>query len=162
MINILFIFEGVVRAKKSMKRTIAISFLLLANIIILAHVIVPHHHHEGMPVAFCKISFSDDNSERTHSSHSHSNGKDDHSHDSEVNCTLCQLYIRAEINSSLSSLASALANLHIDFPVICYNISTLTDIQESEGLPFRQKPYTISYHSHYIVHSLGLRAPPVC
>ncbi|MDR2917252.1 MAG: hypothetical protein LBV74_20860 [Tannerella sp.] len=145
-----------------MKRTIAISFLLLANIIILAHVVIPHHHHNGMPVAFCKISLSDDNSEYTHSFHSHSDGENDHSHESDANCTLCQLYIRADLNNSPSSLTSALANFHIDIPTFCLDISSLTDIQGFESLPFRHKPHIISYHSHYIVHSLGLRAPPIC
>jgi hypothetical protein len=34
-----------------MKRSVSIIFLLLANVFLLAHAVVPHHHHDSMPVA---------------------------------------------------------------------------------------------------------------
>ncbi len=30
-----------------MKRKVSIMFLLLANVFLLAHAVVPHHHHDG-------------------------------------------------------------------------------------------------------------------
>ena len=34
-----------------MKRSVSIIFLLLANVFLLAHAVVPHHHHDSVSVA---------------------------------------------------------------------------------------------------------------
>lgn len=38
-----------------MKRAISIFFILLANVAILVHVVVPHHHHNTIPVAIVNV-----------------------------------------------------------------------------------------------------------
>jgi len=35
----------------SIKKAIATFFILFAGTIILAHAVIPHHHHDGIPVA---------------------------------------------------------------------------------------------------------------
>lgn len=37
--------------KLRMKRSVSIMFLLLANVFLLAHAVVPHHHHDSVSVA---------------------------------------------------------------------------------------------------------------
>ena len=51
-----------------MKRSVSIIFLLLANVFLLAHAVVPHHHHDNMPVAVLDL-------------HGHHHDNDSHHHD---------------------------------------------------------------------------------
>lgn len=57
-----------------MKRVTAIIFVLLANISLLAHAVIPHHHHDRMAVAIVDMVAT----EQVHHEHSHD---DSHSHD---------------------------------------------------------------------------------
>jgi len=45
-----------IRLKMSVKKTISLSFLLLANVIMLAHSVVFHHHHDQTSAAVCALS----------------------------------------------------------------------------------------------------------
>ena len=67
------------------KRTTAVAFLMLANFILLAHAVVPHHHHNKQVCL-----------EKTHCIHDgftdeHDNNRDSHSHDGENNHNDCVL-----------------------------------------------------------------------
>ena len=55
-----------------MRKIVAISFLLIANLILLAHSFVPHHHHEGVPICFSSHKHSYD----CDKAHSHSDCDD--------------------------------------------------------------------------------------
>lgn len=43
-------FEIILRVKK----TLSILMLLMANVLILAHAVIPHHHHDKVAVAIFK------------------------------------------------------------------------------------------------------------
>jgi hypothetical protein len=124
-----------------MKKTIALFFLLIPSMVILAHAIVPHYYDNIL---------SAQESDKTDE------------HDATESCLLSQVYIKINkeeqlfhfIDFDLSfGLLTCLVSL---FPV--NPVAKITDLNSS---PFRQKPYLLSYHIEFISHSLGLRAPPV-
>ncbi|MDR2804571.1 MAG: hypothetical protein LBB85_02865 [Dysgonamonadaceae bacterium] len=146
-----------------MKRAFGISFLLLANIIILAHSAIPHHHHNGMPVAHATTHHEHDDAGHDHHHHDTEqpvkHDGNSHRHNMAEDCLLRKVYVKA------SNDERAFRFMDNDFaPFFClfvlhttYSIPKITDY----GLPFRQKPYLISCLTEYISQSLGLRAPPV-
>ena len=111
----------------SVKKAIALSFILLANAILLAHAVMPHHHHDDGN----KIE----------------------------ECPLKAVYVRFDNNKSLVDLSN---DNSIQYPVLfLFPVNPVVEITKLESLPFRQKPYLLSYHTGYISQSIGLRAPPV-
>jgi hypothetical protein len=149
----------------SIKKAVSFSFLLLASMILLAHSLIPHHHHNQIPVAL-NIANHEHGSDATHDHHHHDDAApaehNDNSHGHEVieDCLLEKAFVR------IGSDRQAFQTLDFNFDLLpCllplfsgYSISQITD----NGLPFRQKPYLQSFHTDYISQSLGLRAPPVC
>ena len=118
-----------------MKKRIALFFLLLANTILLAHAVIPHHHLEDIqPVGQCN----------------HENMKD---------CPLTTLYIKFDNDKPILQTH----NFNLSFsPCVLTPFSDISifPIPDTIGLPFRQKPYLLSYYTDYISQSLGRRAPP--
>ena len=143
-----------------MRRVIAISFLVLANIIILAHAVVYHHHY--IPVAWTDIH------------HEHDCNLPDHYHDDTQpighcndsnclgdveDCLLTAIYVKLNNNRRSIQL--------LDFDLFPYSLFSfsnysISQVEDDTNLPFRQKPYLISYLTEYISQSHGLRAPPIC
>lgn len=144
-----------------MKRIIGLSLLFLANIVVLAHAVIPHDHHGKICISICNILSVSDTLNHKHESCRLGCGEHAHSGHSSKECTLNDLYTRSN-ESSVSSGDSDFTNFHSDFPVICYDAVPLLEIQFYEELSFRQKPYLNSYYTYYLTHSLGLRAPPSC
>ena len=148
-----------------MKKTIALSFLFFANAILLAHAIVIHHHYHW-------IQISAATAQHEHTCNSNENCRhddaqpDDHCnnpfcHGNIKNCPLELLYIKIDNDNDIYQPLDFELNLLPSFSFLSlfpdYSISKITD---GIGLPFRQKPYLLSYHTDYISQSLGLRAPP--
>lgn len=144
-----------------MKRIIAISFLSLATMIIVAHAIIPHHHHDGIPMLLSS-QMHKTMQERHHdcSCDDIHSQDDNHCHSNEE----CPIYdysvipeneriINASSNNDIFQTFTFIVLLHKN-PII--------EISEYRNLSFREKPYSESYHTVYITNSLGLRAPPVC
>jgi len=140
-IKYLFIFAAVLYFG-SMRKVVALSLLILANIIILAHITIPHHHHNGFVVLICDFSATNDAKEHL-----------------TEECILDEFYFRSD--SSQNSFLSSVFYIE-GFPVICNVVTSQLEIQNYDNLTFRRKPYFLSYHTEYISQSLGLRAPPVC
>jgi cell division protein FtsL len=147
-----------------MKKITALSLLILANIVILAHAVIPHYHHNRIPVAIINISHTDDNTEHSDAYHTHANGESNHGdHSTDDECALHKLYFNTDNQDNLSSInpITSGSNNH-DFPMIYLFIPA-----ESESLYFKElypdpNYYLFSFYSHYITHFIGLRAPPVC
>jgi len=122
-----------------MKKLAGLPLLLLASIIILVHAVIPHHHHNGMVVPICISEAFDRDHEHDHNFPYHYSQKSDpHSHDEEFSedCLF--------------------------FPPFTVALNHRIEIKDYGNLPFRQKPYIAFSYNHYVTHSLGLRAPPVC
>lgn len=150
-----------------MKRAIGQFLLLLANIILLAHTVIPHHHLNGVVPSACTVlSFHETIGHSQCCCHSHSECGCNHNHegDFDENCPLNILFVRdnQEKQQHLSFVDADFFK-HIGFSLLFTEVSSaVINIQDYGLLPFRQKPYLNAYHTQHITHSLGLRAPPSC
>jgi hypothetical protein len=123
-----------------MKKAISVSFLLLANIVLLAHAVVPHHYHGQVPVISCDFQ------------HEQNDDTNDHN-----DCLLSKVYLRFGGDKQLLPFIDVNAELFFCLlPVFSDGFSNL------ETLPFRYKPYLQFLYLAQISQSLGLRAPPAC
>ena len=129
------------------KKVISLSFLLLANVVMLAHSVIFHHHDNPMSVVLCA---------------------EDHEHhcpDTETpskcctfqNCLLGAPYTKAD---DFKPIKQGFDNF--EFIVIISSSNRITPITDLTGLPFRQKPYLPLFYSEFVSQSMGLRAPPAC
>ena len=141
-----------------MKKAITFSFLLLANIVLLVHVSIPHHHHDKAAVCFLATHCAD--SEETHK-HAPDSGCQQHDDGNTIEeCPLKAVYVRLENNKLLVDLS--LEN-DFQYPVLfLLSINPIDKMVDLKGLPFRQNPYLLPCYTDHISQSLGLRAPPVC
>lgn len=151
----------------SMKKAIGVGLLLLANMVLLVHAVIPHHHHDKLP-NLCNISYHQydavhrcqhfkdniivsENDENTHRSLSLED------------CLLDNVYIRF-MNESHTIQAAELGS-DIDFHFALLYLSTDNSIRigsDYDFLPFRQEPHLESLYTSFIAQSYGLRAPPLC
>ena len=139
-----------------MKRAFATSFLLLANMILLAHAVIPHHYHRQIPDI--TWSFLCENS----NSHTANQCTDPNcpAHGVVEDCFLKKIGVRFNNNGQLKSSIDAKIKLLPCFHALFADMR-ITEIDNIESLPFHQKPYLLSHHTNFISHSFGLRAPPL-
>ncbi len=136
-------------------RVTALFFFLLANIILLANICIPHHHHNT------EICIVESHCQTDGDTHEHES--DGHDHDSSNNseyCVLHQVYIvpNNHIMQDYKELVSANYRAHIDgFQTeSCY-----------KGLYYPVRivvgPLIVlsAQYSSAITTSIGLRAPPI-
>jgi len=135
-----------------MKRAISLSFLLLVNMIILAHAVIPHHHHAGEIHVVTAHHEHDGNLPDRH-----------HSDDTHRFWLLTMVKVRLgndkQINQS-NDFDFAIDLLPCFLPL--FSDDTILPIKDDVGLLFAYHPYLQSCHIEFISQSLGLRAPPVC
>lgn len=149
------------KTENNMKRKIAIFFLALANMIILAHAVIAHHHDDEICISLAT----------THHEHdSNSHGQDEanlpncdvpYCHGDIDDCALSTVYV------NLGHDKQTFQSYDFDFSLLPCAFTLFPDyfiypITDDVGLPFRQTPYLLSYHNEYISQSHGLRAPPAC
>ncbi len=138
---------------RMMKKRAAYLFILLANVIILAHAVL--HHHHGNRICF----------DNTHcQSECHSNHLDDHNHDGEKGAVECML-------RQFVFLPSGYQNGYF----VRVSGGDLPQFPDFQFCLFHHEPLSFLSFSHsfsYLVHNtfhyfspasaiVGLRAPPV-
>lgn len=151
--------------------------MLLANIIMLAHTIVPHHHHNGFVVALLERNIKERSQDHHHApsdhhstssdhhhapgTHNHAPGTHHHESNSETEkCALNEVYTRSDNSPKFECYENCDYKTSKIF-VSPRGIDKFSLVNEG-GLPFRQKPYIESYYSKFSSGSIGLRAPPIC
>ena len=147
----------------SMKKAIGIGLLLLANLVLLVHAVIPHHHHNPL-FNSCIISFHQHDAVH-HCQHLQSkattseNDENTHRNLSLEDCLLDNVYIRfVNDNHSIQGNES-----NIDFqPLFLLSDNSIRIESDFTPLPFRQKPHSESLYTSHITQSKGLRAPPFC
>ena len=144
-----------------MKRTIALSFSWLACIFLLAHLFIPHHHHDDSN-GICVLVYSDSPCGAHDSDDEHGHDCSDctaHHKDVSGDCIIKNVYIRAdEGKASLSASfektdftnCTAILNVGLQSVYICSETS------------LRHIPPLILKNPLLLARSCGLRAPPVC
>lgn len=139
------------------KRITAILFILLANIILLAHAVIPHLHNNGLP-SLVKL----------HSIHSHNLQYDAHDHnakdhepdtDIDASCILKQSYPPSNSSFRLECQCNDCtvdyhSNLAIINNINRFNLSIPPKLKNSSP------PILDSFYSVHVSICSGLRAPP--
>jgi len=144
-----------------LKKAASIFLILVANIILLVHDVVPHHHRSGL-FTFENFKNYEEalNYQHSENKHHHHDSKDEHQHNDNLSCLLKQAII---VPSS-----SVKFNLKCnDLSFGSYDIYSILFYSNSDNLayfPFVRhvyKPYLSSQHPSIVNSSLGLRAPPI-
>ena len=142
------------------KRLFAILFASLASLMLLAHGIIPHHHH-GEVICFEVL-------------HCHGCDKPEHSdcprnhHDpvseKEDGCCLLNQLVIFHTEGSRHNFETAGKPVENEIPdalkisVLSYSFSLVFC---GINLPFRQHPPDPTYLTEYLCQTIGMRAPPV-
>jgi hypothetical protein len=123
----------------SIKKAIATFFLLFAGTIILAHAVIPHHHHDGIPVAV---------------RHEHNGNMPDHSRTDQLH----EFRILIKANERMDN------DQYPDFDINGFSclFSDYSQYLNNDdiGRIYTQLPYIQSFHTEFIARSTGMRAPP--
>ena len=152
--NYMFYKKGV-----SVRKAIALSFLFLANAILLVHAVVAHHH-DGIPVALVAICHDHDCTSQHPDDADPLECNDPYCHGNIKDCSLSLLYANFEYDKK--AFQSQDFNIELLFCILTLFTDNNAPLINDIGLPFRQNPYLQSYNTEYISQSLGLRAPPAC
>ena len=140
------------------RRATAISLLFLANIVLLAVTVVPHHHHGDM---ICFIASHCGGNDHSESDCSHDAEQPLHS--SGANCCNIEEWLLSNIGSGHKHQCHCVCTTCSSdlFITLLPDLSEPT-IQPVVCLTFRQAPTNETYLCIYVSQILGLRAPPVC
>ena len=131
-----------------MKRALSLSFLLLANMFILAHVFIPHHHHQGdIHVVTAK--------------HTHDGNMPDRHH----NDNMYEYWLLTITKERLGNDKQINQSIDFDFGIDllpCFVTLFSDDTKPQIIGVVEHHPYLLHSYSGFIACSLGLRAPPIC
>lgn len=130
---------------------------MLANFILLAHAVVPHHHHDKL------ICFKSAHCNQDDLRDEHGTTRDGHSHDGDSNHNDCALKEPVGVlsNQSRSDLLATSSTDRSGLDNFDYNIlNTNPEIQISVLSTFVFERATHGSYSALVSASLGLRAPP--
>jgi len=141
------------------KRTTAIFFILLANIILLVHAVVPHHYHKSL------VCIESSHCQSDGYVHNHSTSENDHEHDGSTGTETCIL--KQVLGIPSNSLKQELKYLgcyedhskfaHSEAIIFCSEFIVFVP----KTIAIAQIPLITSSHSNFVSTSSGLRAPPV-
>ena len=141
------------------KRVPAILFIILANIVLLAHAFIPHHHHEK---EVCIVS---SHCESDSDSHNHDSANHKHHHHGENNvdgCVLQQILISPQNKIKHEIKRVNLDNdlFHTDSfqALLIGNHFVLASFLD---LPKTEPPILFFTYQNYAGKVTGMRAPPL-
>ena len=128
------------------KKAMALFCLLFANITLLVHAAIPHHHHDGIPVVV---------------RHEHDDRLPDHRHTDDTN----EFFLLTKAKIRLGNDKQTCQSLDFGYDLMPCLLTLFSDysayrIQDDTGLLFRHPPYIQLQHTESIARSIGLRAPP--
>lgn len=138
-----------------LSKVVSIALLVIANLILLAHDVIPHHHHDD------------------HVCYEHGSCAAHHSNDSENEkrttdendacCSLADLLI-IPASSRLKEISCSCCTPVHDSGNHIQGLLKSTDFykaMQSLPLPFRQHPQKSNFYRAFSSLSAGLRAPPI-
>ncbi|WP_051697892.1 DUF6769 family protein [Prevotella sp. 10(H)] len=141
---------------KKVKQLFTLSVMILASMLLLAHAVMPHSHHDGI------VCFSHDEVHRhLHCTDNvtdcacHHEGKHHHQHE---DCDLKEIVLR-QANDSHEDILPCANCLSLLFTV--YTLNALYLEAPAFGERFQEKPYIENYTPPFVGTIRSLRAPPV-
>jgi hypothetical protein len=141
-----------------MRNRTAFIFVLIANIVMMAHAVIPHHHHAD---ALIEIAVECTNS--NHEEHEHNERMpicdDEHEPGELATCFITTAMLTPNNQFRTDTSLEQISNSDILlFTLLVFNYNAIADdipnaVAEIENIPL---------YSRLLVSSQGLRAPPVC
>lgn len=140
------------------KRITVTAFFILANVLFLAHAVIPHHHH------YNQICFKNSHCQHDDYQDDPDTNQDDHSHDGEKNTDDCVLkepivVISNQWWTDFKFYSTTDRSGLDDFHPYHLNNGIEFQIPSFQSLIYEQ--VDDSSYSSFVSASLGLRAPPV-
>ena len=141
------------------RQTWVIFILLFATIIVLAHAVIPHHHHSNLVCVVSSHCESDNYADE------HNAPLNNHKHDGKSdtdNCVIKQIIAipANQLRQNYTSWENVLVHFSFsDFDAS--NFELRFDNLNPGTLSCKRLPFFSSTYSYFIIHSLGLRAPPI-
>lgn len=138
-----------------MRNKTAFIFVFFANIVLLAHAVIPHHHHQNFPLE----TYIDCNHNEGHKHHVNMPVcNHDHQHDKITACIIQAMLIPGEEIRGKYISEKNVANDMLFLALFVYNFSAHENLlgislEIAESIPL---------YSQLLNSCLGLRAPPVC
>ncbi len=136
----------------TMKRKSHIIFILLAGIVVLAHALIPHHHHNKFIVNI--VGKLDTNLVRI-LDHKHNVNSPKGFHVSQINDSVSFIYIEAD--DTTPSIKEDGSKKIVTQPQAPPKI-----LEGGFNLFIKSPPYRKIFLSNYLVSHFCLRAPPCC
>lgn len=124
--------------------------VLLVNIALLASSIIPHHHHEDevcVIVTHCNSS---------HDSHEHGMESHEHEADNGKQCALVNEYIGSADSTKSVIVTVKKTKISVQDQNLAYYQLVISFLEVNSHPPEQD-----NYYTSLIVHSKGLRAPPL-
>lgn len=148
-----------------MKRAISILILVCANLILLAHSVMAHHHHDGIAVDIMVCSEEDKHHSKDieGQQHNHSEHTENHHKHSEYpileSCFLDNALPFSTVKSQ--KYDKAVDDTDTLYPLLAIIRDSSNKII-LQGKQIGHRSYLLFSHSFLITHSNGLRGPPIC
>ena len=136
------------------RKTICFTVLWLANICLLVHIILPHHHHGET-----EICFSDSCCKDSEEAHNHEHNDTPYSGKC---CTIDNVYFSTDNDTKITCYAQTNNSCGQLLFALIPSILNTCDFIENTEIHFRQNPHVLIFYSDFISQSNGLRAPPAC
>lgn len=146
--------------------------LLIANVILLAHAAVPHHHHDKVAMAI--VHLWENESGRHHHEHNsdghhhHEHDSDGHHHNSPESCFLTETLEEAVVPDTHTEIAAPLNSSHLlqhllpVWEAVIIEAASAVDALQYLRHPFRERPYFTSVYLAFVESRSGFRAPSFC
>ncbi|MGE0020795.1 MAG: DUF6769 family protein [Draconibacterium sp.] len=136
------------------RKTTAIIFILLANIILMAHAVFPHHHHDQqvfLNLSHCQHTNNDSSTHPADCTHEHDSSSP------VTNCILKQLVVVPANQGRIEPVVLYLENI-ADCFILHSGYSD--ELQCTELFRINPYPKDVPLFQTYLDYSQGLRAPP--
>lgn len=140
------------------RKITAIFLILLANIVLLVHAVVPHHHHQE------QVCIVNEHCQNDSLAHEHNTPEHNHEHDGENSSESCALKQAVVIPANLVRQEFKCLGCDDNHSTFVHFHAILFS---NEFIPFvpkvvsnEQIPLITYSHSNFVSASLGLRAPP--
>jgi len=132
-----------------MKRALSLSFLLFVNMVILAHAVIPHHHHDGIPVLVAH--------------HEHDGNTPVNNYNDELQDYWLMTIVKIRLGNDKQIYQSCDFDFHFQpYFITLFSNNEIPQIKDDIDFQLGYHPYVISFFTEFIVLATGLRAPPVC
>lgn len=139
------------------KRIAAISFILLANLVLLAHAVIPHHHHEAEVCFVNSHCESDHESDKDHDHHHDHEGSNDYD-----SCLLKEIVTLPTNQQKPECNYFSYIDQHSTFHGLFAILSEHLLIKDhSADFHLDRPPYIPALYSCIVCSHQGLRAPPL-